>query len=215
MFRRTRAGSEYSGQIDPISLVCVMARPKQFDRDVALKGAIEVFCDAGFEAASTDDLLRRMRISRQSLYDTFGDKRALYLEALRHYLAERVATQIRILSADASATRGLEAALNAFATDGPQGRSPGCMGIGAVCEFGRSDPEIAGLIDSAERPLIAAIRHRIEEGKSNGEIGAGVDPQAAAEFMTATFTGIKLAARGGASLQTLRNIAQMAIRSLK
>ena len=192
-----------------------MARPKEFDRDVALKRAIEVFCDVGFEGASTDDLLRRMRISRQSLYDTFGDKRALYLEALRHYLAERVATQIRVLSAEASPLKGLEAALNTFVTGGPQGTSSGCMGIGAISEFGRSDPEIAALIDAADRPLISVIRRRIEEGKAKGEINAGVDPQAAAEFVTAAFVGIKLAARGGASRQTLRNIAQMSMRSLK
>jgi TetR/AcrR family transcriptional repressor of nem operon len=192
-----------------------MARPKEFDRDVALKGAIEVFCDVGFEGASTDDLLRRMRISRQSLYDTFGDKRALYLEALRHYLAERVATQIRVLSAEASPLKGLEAALNAFAIAGLQGTSSGCMGIGAISEFGRSDPEIASVIDAAERRLISAIRHRIEEGKAKGEISVGVAPQAAAEFMTAIFAGIKLAARGGASRQTLRNIAGMSMRSLK
>jgi AcrR family transcriptional regulator len=191
-----------------------MARPKEFDREVALKGAIEVFCDAGFEGASTDELLRRMRIGRQSLYDTFGDKRALYLEALRQYLAERVATQIRVLSAEPSPLKGLEAAMNQFATE-LQGKSSGCMGIGAVCEFGRSDPDIAKLIDAAERPLLSAIRHRIEEGKSKGEISAEVDPQAAAEFVTATFTGIKLAARGGASRDTLRNIARMSMRSLK
>ena len=192
-----------------------MARPKEFDRDIALKGAIEVFCDAGFEGASTDDLLRRMRIGRQSLYDTFGDKRALYLEALRHYLAERVAIQIRILSAEASPLRGLEAAMNELATTGAQGKRAGCMGIGAICEFGQSDPEIAALIDVAQRPLLSAIRHGIEEGKSKGEIGADVDTQAAAEFVTSTFTGIKLAARGGASGNTLRNIVRMAMRSLK
>jgi AcrR family transcriptional regulator len=153
-----------------------MARLKTFDRDVALKRAIEVFCDAGFEGASTDDLLRRMRISRQSLYDTFADKRALYLQALCHYRAERAATQIRVLSAEASRLKGLEAALNPFAVAGPQGTSSGCMGIGAICEFGRSDREIAGLIVAAERPLVCAIRKRIEKRKSKGEIAAGVDP---------------------------------------
>jgi AcrR family transcriptional regulator len=193
----------------------MMARPKEFDRDVALNRAIEVFRDAGFEGSSTDDLLRRMRISRQSLYDTFGDKRALYLEALRHYLADRVATQIRILSTEASPLRGLEAAMKELATGGAQGKSPGCMGIGAVCEFGRSDPQIASLIDAAERPLISAIRHRIEEGKSKREISAEVDPQAAAEFVIATFAGIKLGARGGASRETLYNIVRMSMRSLK
>jgi TetR/AcrR family transcriptional regulator, transcriptional repressor for nem operon len=190
-------------------------RTKEFDREAALKGAIQVFCDGGFEGTSTEDLLREMGISRQSMYDTFGDKRALYLEALRHYIAERVAVQIRILSADPSALKGLEAGLNAAAIAGSQEASSGCMGIGAICEFGRSDHEIASLIETADRTLLSALQHRIKDGKSRGEISADVDTKAAAEFIKATFSSIKLAARGGASPQTLRNIARIAIRSLK
>jgi hypothetical protein len=62
---------------------------------------------------------------------------------------------------------------------------------------------------------LSALQHRIEGGKLSGEISAGVDTLAGAEFVRAIFSAIKLAARGGASPQTLHNIAQMAIRSLK
>lgn len=192
-----------------------MARPKEFDREIALKEAVRTFCDSGFEGTSTDDLLQRMGISRQSMYDTFGDKRALYLEALRHYITERVANKIRILSADASALKGLEAVLKAEALSGAREGTSGCMGLGAISEFGQSDHEIASLIDTAERTLLSALQHRIEDGKSKREISAGVDARAGAEFVSAILSAIKLAARGGASPQTLRNIAQMAIRSLK
>jgi TetR/AcrR family transcriptional regulator, transcriptional repressor for nem operon len=192
-----------------------MPRPKEFDREIALREAIQVFCDGSFEGTSTDELLRGMGISRQSMYDTFGDKRALYLEALRHYVTERVAIQIRILSTKASALKGLEAVLNAAAIAGAQEGTSGCMGLGAITEFGQSDHEISSLIDTAERTLLVALQQRIDDGKSRGEIGADVDTPAAAEFVRATFSAIKLAARGGASPRTLRNIARMAIRSLK
>ena len=89
------------------------------------------------------------------------------------------------------------------------------MGLGAISEFGRSDHEIASLIDTAERTLLSALQYRIDDGKSRREISPNVDTQAGAEFVRATFSAIKLAARGGASRQTLRNIAAMAIRSLK
>src|SRR5260221_14374120 len=173
-----------------------MPRPKECDREAALREAIQVFCDGGFEGTSTDDLLRGMGISRQSMYDTFGDKRALYLEALRHYITERVANQIRILSAAASALKGLEATLNAAAIAGTKGGSSGCMGLRAISEFGRSDHEIASLIDTAERTLQSALLHRSDEGKSRGEINADVDTRAATDFLRATFSALKLAARG-------------------
>jgi AcrR family transcriptional regulator len=68
-----------------------MARPREFDRDEAVRLAIDVFREKGFEGTSTDDLLCAMGIGRQSMYDTFGDKRGLYIEALRRYNAESVA----------------------------------------------------------------------------------------------------------------------------
>ncbi|MEA2965178.1 MAG: TetR/AcrR family transcriptional regulator, transcriptional repressor for nem operon, partial [Alphaproteobacteria bacterium] len=59
-----------------------MARPREFDRDEALERAMSVFWSKGFAATSTSDLVEAMQIGRQSMYDSFGDKRALYLEAL-------------------------------------------------------------------------------------------------------------------------------------
>src|SRR5258708_14618215 len=180
-----------------------MPKAKEFDRETALREAMQLFCDGGFEGTSTDDLLRGMGIRRQSMYDTFGDKRALYLDALRHYITERVANQIRILSAAASALKGLEATLNAAAIAGTKEGSSGCMGLGAISEFGRSDHEIVSLIDTAERTLQSALLHRIDEGKSRGEISADVDTRAATDFLRATFSAIKLAAPAGASTPSL------------
>jgi TetR/AcrR family transcriptional repressor of nem operon len=192
-----------------------VARPKEFDRDTALQEAISVFCNHGYEGTSTDDLLQAMRISRQSLYDTFGDKRQLYLEALQQYVANSVAEQIRALNKGTSVLTGLEAGLLAFASKSGAADAHGCMGIGATCEFGVSDGEVAALIATADKTLQSSLERRIREGRASGEISAEVDPRAAAQFIKATFAGIKIAARGGAAAATLREIAQMAIRSLK
>jgi AcrR family transcriptional regulator len=192
-----------------------VARPKEFDRDAALQEAINVFCNHGYEGTSTGDLLQAMRISRQSLYDTFGDKRQLYLEALQQYVANSVAGQIRALNNGTSVLTGLEAGLLAFASKSGAPDAHGCMGIGATCEFGVSDREVAALIATADKTLQSSLERRIKEGKASGEISPEVDPRAAAQFIKATFAGIKIAARGGAPAATLREIAQMAIRSLK
>src|ERR1700721_321650 len=67
-----------------------MARTKEFDQERALHRAISAFSQKGFAATSTDELMRAIEVGRQSMYDTFGDKRALFLKAPEVYVSENV-----------------------------------------------------------------------------------------------------------------------------
>ena len=191
-----------------------MARPKEFERETALQRAIAVFSQHGYEGTSTEALLRAMGINRQSMYDTYGDKRQLYLEALQRYVASSVSDQLRALNAPPAAIRGLAAHLDDVVDRALVEARPSCLGLGAICEFGRSDPHVTKLTDAAARNLIAALERRIAEAKSAGDVSKEVDVTEAAQFIAATITGIKMAARAGASARTLRGIARMALRSL-
>ena len=62
----------------------MLGRPKEFDQDEALGKAMDVFWTKGYEATSVQDLLDHMGINRGSMYDTFGDKHALFVEAVGH-----------------------------------------------------------------------------------------------------------------------------------
>ncbi len=59
-----------------------MARPLEFDRSEAVARAQALFLRNGYEATSIDDLTQALGISRASLYNSFGDKRSLMIEAL-------------------------------------------------------------------------------------------------------------------------------------
>ena len=63
-----------------------IGRPTEFDRQVALEKSMDLFWRNGYEATSLTDLLREMGIGRQSLYNTFGDKHSLFVEALRVHI---------------------------------------------------------------------------------------------------------------------------------
>jgi TetR/AcrR family transcriptional regulator, transcriptional repressor for nem operon len=192
-----------------------MARPKEFERDAALSEAVGVFAHHGYEGSSTDVLLDAMGISRQSMYDTFGDKRRLYLEALQRYTADSIGDQIRVLNAAPSAMKGLEAHLIDAVEKAIQDPSPTCLGISAICEYGRSDPEVTMLTDTAGRTILSAIARRISEAKADGDVSKDINVGEAAAFINATLAGIKLSARAGASPESLRGIARMALRSLR
>src|SRR5258708_33130175 len=116
-----------------------MARPKDFDRDIALERAMSVFWSKGYAATSTDDLLQAMKIGRQSLYDTFGDKRRLYVEALERYQQESVAGHINRLRTTTSPLPGVEALIVGLIVSRRAARENGWLGGGSIQECGHSD----------------------------------------------------------------------------
>ncbi len=66
-----------------------MARPKEFDPSEAMKEAMGAFWENGYHATSVNNLLSEMKLNRGSLYDTFGDKKTLFLAALAEYAGQR------------------------------------------------------------------------------------------------------------------------------
>jgi TetR/AcrR family transcriptional regulator, transcriptional repressor for nem operon len=192
-----------------------MARPREFERDDALQQAIRVFCDKGYAAASTDELMRAMRISRQSMYNTFGDKRQLYMEALRRYHADSVSDLIHRLGEAASALAGLENALLAFASRPEFEGTTGCMGVNAICEFGHTEPEIALLGEASANTLMSALERTLRDARLQGEVDPLVDDKLAARYLLSTLSGMKISAKAGATPQDLRDIAHFALRSLR
>jgi TetR/AcrR family transcriptional regulator, transcriptional repressor for nem operon len=186
-------------------------RTKEFERDEALQAATKQFADHGFEGTSTDMLLAAMGISRQSLYDTFGDKRQLYLTALTEYARSNVGGLIRTMNTAASPRKGIEAAFLQFAARPPR---EGCLGVSSICEFGRSDEAVTRCNAGAGAVLLGAFERRLADAKLLGEVAAELDVHEAAQFLVATLSGLKVSARGGTPPKTLRAIALMALRSL-
>jgi len=192
-----------------------MARTKEFDRDAALARAIETFAQHGYDGTSTEHLLRAMAIGRQSLYDTFGDKWKLYLEALQRYCSDSIGAQLVVLEGAATPSAGVEALLVQAVATASADPEPACLGIASVCEFGRREPEVASLADTMGRLLTSALERRFGEGVASGEFASDLDVAAAAQFVLATLTGLKVAARGGAPVEVLRGIVRVALRSFR
>jgi TetR/AcrR family transcriptional repressor of nem operon len=192
-----------------------MVRPKEFDRDAAVERAMSVFWSKGYAATSTDDLLQAMRIGRQSMYDTFGDKRRLYVEALERYQRESIAGHIKRLRLGASPLTGIEALVVGVISSDRATREKGCMGVGAICEFGTADPELADLRVKSGSMLHKALIERLQDAQAVGEIGETVDIERAARFVETTMLGLQVAAKAGESARALRDMAAFAISGLR
>jgi AcrR family transcriptional regulator len=187
-----------------------MARPKEFDQEKALRKAVRLFCRQGFAATSTDELMRVMGVGRQSMYDTFGDKWALFLTALETYVTESVQSINAELEKPGSALSGVRNALVAFAERNDLSSAEGCMGLNAISEFGQRDAEVTRVTRKAASLQRQTLMHVFGRAKKLGELSLDADLDGMADFFESTLAGIRMAAKAGKSRRALRNIAALA-----
>jgi AcrR family transcriptional regulator len=192
-----------------------MARPREFDRDQALRQAMTVFWEHGYEATSTDDLLRAMGIGRQSMYDAFGDKHRLYLEALQLYETESGSEWFERVSTAPSPFTAICDYVVSIADGTPHDLSRGCFFVNATTELAPSDPDVAKLVRANGSRCVAAFEIILKEAKRRGEVGPSVSERVAANFLLSTICGLRVSAKAGVSPEDLRGIASLALSSLK
>jgi AcrR family transcriptional regulator len=190
-----------------------MARPKEFDKEKALRKAIRLFSQQGFAATSTDELMRVMHVGRQSMYDTFGDKRALFLKALKTYVTESVHSIKVELERPGSALSAVQNALATFAERKDLSSEEGCMGLNAISEFGQRDADVTRITRNAARVQRQTLIRALTTAKKQGEVSSDANLNSMADFFESTLAGIRMAAKAGKSRQALRNIAAFAARA--
>jgi len=192
-----------------------MVRPREFDRDAALERATRVFWAKGFASTSTEDLLTAMGIGRQSMYNAFGDKRSLYMEVLQTYQQDMLGMHLKRLNGESSPLEGVRALLRGLAPSDSAQRALGCLGVGAVGEFGTSNPELLRRSHEVSQAIGKRIAERIVEGQQAGSIDPGMRPSDAAAFVLTAMSGLQLAARAGATMQALHKQADFVVSRLK
>jgi TetR/AcrR family transcriptional repressor of nem operon len=194
-----------------------MARHKEFDQEAALRGAIAAFARKGFTATSTENLMNAMNLGRQSMYDTFGDKRALFLRALELYSQENLGAIAAELRKPGSPLANIRDALMQFARRTDIAPTDGCMGINSLCEFGLHDQEVLQAMQGQgnakiQRQLLLA---NLRRARTTGELPEDADIKGLADFFDSTLAGLRIAARGGKNPAEIRRIIGIACRAFQ
>jgi TetR/AcrR family transcriptional repressor of nem operon len=192
-----------------------MARPREFDRDVALDGAMTAFWTKGYEATSVEDLVARMGIQRGSLYAAFGDKRALFFAALERYQRVVARELFEALEAPGSGTAAIRRFFRlrlAGALD--RARPHGCLMTNSAVELARRDRGAAARIGESLGKMEAAFHRALVRARDAGEIGAGEDLRALARFLTSSAQGLSVMARACAERAVLEDIVKVVLTTL-
>ena len=169
---------------------------KQFEPQAALEQARDLFWRRGYDGTGLSDLEAELGVGRKSLYDTFGNKRALYLAALEQYGASVIEAICGGLErADRPAFDNLERVLTKLARHHGSGASLGCLlGVG-LGQLERGDEELAALLRRWLGRLEAAFEAALRRAEGEGALRADVRPRDAARQLVALVQGLALLGR--------------------
>ena len=171
-----------------------MARPRNYDEDQVLEGAVAIFRERGYEGTSVPELIEELGICRQSLYKTFGDKRGLYLKALERYGQLEVDSKLELLSSEGSPLDNLRTLIRSLAALATTCPSDGCLTATAMVES-REDPEALAVVEQQVERLESGIRAAVQQAQRRGELRPGVRPERLARALITVTYGIGLLAR--------------------
>lgn len=170
-------------------------RPRQFNRDDVLDRAMQLFWQQGYESTGIAQLGEHLGIGRQSLYATFGDKRGLFIEAIRRYADEMMRPLIELLQAPGSGLANINAVLDQWLANAISEDFCGCLMTNSISEFGSSDPEIASILKTANERLVKAYRSALERAITDGELPETTNARATARLLANTGHGLSVAAK--------------------
>lgn len=192
-----------------------MARPKEFVREDALQRAMQTFWSKGYEATSIPDLMQSMGISRSSLYDTFGDKQALFSEALSYYVQSIAQQRIDILRNARSAKQGLKDFFDHQITVAVDECFPGgCLLTNTATALKTVNDRIAALIKAGAEEAEKEFYSLLKRAQQSGEIEPKKDIVGLARMFLVLTYGINVVARVNPNRELLQDIAQTAISTL-
>jgi TetR/AcrR family transcriptional repressor of nem operon len=172
-----------------------MVRSRSFDEGLVLDAAMERFWKHGYVATSVRDLGEAMGLGAASLYNAFGDKRALFERCLDRYLDANMRARIARLEATLPPRQAIEALLGEIVERSMHDRL-GCMLVNSALEVAPHDAAIAEVVAARLSELEAFFRRCVVAGQRDGSIDTERDASDLARLLLTTVIGLRVLARG-------------------
>jgi TetR/AcrR family transcriptional repressor of nem operon len=155
--------------------------------------------------------MKAMGIARQSLYDTFGDKRALYLKALAFYRDKTNGNTQRMLQSTPSVKEGFAKLLFGLAAETREQHERGCLLLSANLQRDTRDAVLADFLRDNQARVEAIFVEALRRAQTRGELPRTQDPKALAHFFVVTIQGMRATARLTSDRQALEQVARVAL----
>lgn len=186
-----------------------MARPREFDEAAVLDAAIDRFWLRGYVATSVRDLADEMRIAGASLYNAFGDKRALYERSLHRYLDQTFRERIRRIEPSHPPRDAIIAFINEIiersVTDK---RRRGCLLVNSAIESAPHDPQFLTVVATFLSEVEAFFLRCVSKGQKDGTISRAHSAADLSKSLLGMLLGIRVLARVRPERKLLEGLAR-------
>jgi TetR/AcrR family transcriptional repressor of nem operon len=193
-----------------------MARPRQFKETAVLDAAVEHFWLFGYQAASIRELAASMGINGASLYNAFGDKRALFRIVLARYVEINIESPIRRVEEEFSSRKAIEGFFRDIVGYSLRDKDQkGCLLVNSALELDPEDAELKEVIKDVLVEIEAFFKRAVVAGQQSGEIPQTQRAADLARFLLSAILGIRVLARVRPERALLDGIVRAAMSSLE
>jgi TetR/AcrR family transcriptional repressor of nem operon len=192
-----------------------VGRPLEFNPDRVLDAAMDLFWHQGYDATSLQSLLKAMRLSKSSLYQSFGSKQQLFELCLQRYQQMIRANWLERLTGEASGRQFILDTLSSVVEEAHGSVNPrGCLIMNTASEFAQSKPKIAEKVIEGVETFKEIFSMAVQKGHADGTISRDKDPELLANYLVSSMSGLRTMVKAGTNIDTVRSMVAIIIDSL-
>jgi TetR/AcrR family transcriptional regulator, copper-responsive repressor len=184
-------------------------RPRNFDREQALKAAMLQFWQHGYEATSMNDLAHAMDLNPPSIYGAFGDKKHLFEQSINAYQNGPGCFASRALTEETNPRRAIERLLmEAAEVFTSKNHPPGCMVVLSALNCTDKSADVRDSLVKRRQQSATMIGRRIAEAHQDGALPNTMNPYALTNLVVTVFQGFSIRARDGVTRDELETVVK-------
>jgi TetR/AcrR family transcriptional repressor of nem operon len=193
-----------------------MARARNFIENEVLDKAVDIFRRKGFKSTTPEELVTHLGISRSSLYNTYGDKRSLFIRSLERYQEQTSNALNDLAESNKDALTAIRYIFE-FTVDNclADAMPKGCFLVNSIVEFGSEDAETLAIVKDSMDTNRSTLLRLVKRGQKEGTISDIAKPAALADYLVNCLSGISVSTKAGADRKACEAIIKNSLAMLQ